>query len=139
MCVPCKQSSGNLPHTYLGSLMNQLRFTISATQFFFFNDPAPTEIYTLPLHAALPIYQVEWRDPETGYLRRQVFNRPDHPLEIVRVELPARQRVTLPAASYAHIRQAVWMQSGRLVIRSEEHTSELQSLRHLVCRLLLEK
>jgi transcriptional regulator with XRE-family HTH domain len=60
--------------------------------------------------------QVEWRDPETGYLRRQVFNRPDHPLEIVRVELPARQRVTLPAASYAHIRQAVWMQSGRLVI-----------------------
>jgi transcriptional regulator with XRE-family HTH domain len=60
--------------------------------------------------------QAEWRDPETGYLRRQVFNRPDHPLEIVRVELPPRQRVTLPASSYAHIRQAVWVQSGRLVI-----------------------
>jgi transcriptional regulator with XRE-family HTH domain len=57
-----------------------------------------------------------WRDPETGYLRTQVFNRPDHPLEIIRVELPARQRVTLPASSYAHIRQAVWVQAGALVI-----------------------
>jgi transcriptional regulator with XRE-family HTH domain len=60
--------------------------------------------------------QPEWRDPETGYLRRQVFSRPDHPIEIVRVELPARQQVTLPASSYAHIRQTVWVQSGRLVI-----------------------
>src|SRR3954447_14118762 len=46
--------------------------------------------------------QPVWRDPETGYLRRQVFSRPDHPLEIIRVALPARQRVTLPASSYAH-------------------------------------
>jgi transcriptional regulator with XRE-family HTH domain len=60
--------------------------------------------------------QPVWRDPETGYLRTQVFNRPDHPLEIIRVELPARQRVTLPASSYAHIRQAVWVQAGALVI-----------------------
>ena len=60
--------------------------------------------------------QPVWRDPETGYLRRQVFNRPDHPLEIIRVELPARQRVTLPASSYAHIRQVVWVQAGALVI-----------------------
>ena len=40
--------------------------------------------------------QPVWRDPETGYLRTQVFNRPDHPLEIIKVELPARRRVTLP-------------------------------------------
>ena len=60
--------------------------------------------------------QPVWRDPETGYLRRQVFNRPDHPLEIIRVELPARQRVTLPASSYAHIRQVVWVLAGTLVI-----------------------
>ncbi len=52
--------------------------------------------------AAQPV----WRDPETGYLRRQVFSRPDHPVELVRVELPAKQSVTLPASSYAHIRQA---------------------------------
>lgn len=60
--------------------------------------------------------QPVWRDPETGYLRRQVFNRPDHPLEIVKVELPAGKRVVLPASSYAHIRQAVWVQAGSLVI-----------------------
>jgi transcriptional regulator with XRE-family HTH domain len=57
-----------------------------------------------------------WRDPETGYLRKQVFSRPDNPVEIIRVEMPARQRVTLPASSYTHIRQALWVLSGSLVI-----------------------
>jgi transcriptional regulator with XRE-family HTH domain len=57
-----------------------------------------------------------WRDPETGYVRRQVFSRPDHPLEIVSIELPAGQRVALPASSYAHIRQIIWVQTGSLVI-----------------------
>ena len=60
--------------------------------------------------------QQVWRDPETGYLRRQVFNRPDHPVEIIKVEMPAKQRVTLPASSYAHIRQALWVLSGALVL-----------------------
>ena len=40
--------------------------------------------------------QPVWRDPETGYQRKQVFSRPDHPLEIVQVELPERKRVVLP-------------------------------------------
>jgi transcriptional regulator with XRE-family HTH domain len=62
------------------------------------------------------VEQPVWRDPETGYLRKQVFSRPDHPVEIVRVQLPPRQRVTLPASSYAHIRQLVWVQIGNLVI-----------------------
>src|SRR5690606_21660615 len=43
--------------------------------------------------------QAVWRDPETGYVRRQVFGRPDHPLEIVSVEMPAGQSVVLPASS----------------------------------------
>jgi transcriptional regulator with XRE-family HTH domain len=60
--------------------------------------------------------QPVWRDPETGYLRRQVFSRPDNPVEIIRVEMPAKQRVTLPASSYTHIRQALWVLSGSLVI-----------------------
>jgi transcriptional regulator with XRE-family HTH domain len=60
--------------------------------------------------------QPVWRDPETGYIRKQVFSRPDHPVEIIRVELPPRQRVTLPASSYAHIRQLVWVQTGNLII-----------------------
>ena len=60
--------------------------------------------------------QPVWRDPDTGYWRRQVFSRPDHPLEIAQVELPAGQKVVLPASSCAHIRQAVWVQAGELVI-----------------------
>lgn len=57
-----------------------------------------------------------WRDPATGYLRRQVFERSDHPVELVRVELPAGARVGLPASSYSRIRQVVWVLEGSLVI-----------------------
>ena len=57
-----------------------------------------------------------WRDPETGYVRRQVFSRPDHPLELARIELPPGQSVAFPASSYALIRQAVWVLSGTLVV-----------------------
>jgi transcriptional regulator with XRE-family HTH domain len=60
--------------------------------------------------------QPVWRDPKSSYLRKQVFSRADHPLEIIEVELPARQQVVLPASSYANIRQAVWVRSGNLVI-----------------------
>ena len=63
--------------------------------------------------------QPTWRDPETGYLRRQVFSRPDHPLEIVQVDLPAGARVAFPASSYAHIRQAVWVTAGALTIAED--------------------
>jgi transcriptional regulator with XRE-family HTH domain len=60
--------------------------------------------------------QPVWRDPDTGYRRRQIFSRPDHPVEIVQIELPGGQRVAFPASSYAHIRQVVWVQAGALVI-----------------------
>src|ERR1700751_3869978 len=53
--------------------------------------------------------QPAWRDPDTGYVRKQIFGRPDHPVELVWVELPARQQVTLHASSYAHIRKLVWV------------------------------
>lgn len=69
--------------------------------------------------------QAVWRDPETGYVRKQVFGRPDHPLEIVSVEMPAGQSVVLPASSYAHIRQAVWVLSGELVIEEGGERREL--------------
>jgi transcriptional regulator with XRE-family HTH domain len=71
--------------------------------------------------------QPTWRDPETGYLRKQVFSRPDHPLEIIQVELPAGKRVALPASSYARIRQAVWVESGRLVITEAGERHELRT------------
>src|SRR2546430_8757970 len=72
--------------------------------FFFFNDTATTEIYTLSLHDALPIWADRHaRDAEVRRLLLQAPRVGDHE------------------------------------IRSEEHTSELQSQSNLVCRLLLEK
>jgi transcriptional regulator with XRE-family HTH domain len=62
--------------------------------------------------------QPVWRDPESGYRRRQVFADPEHPLELVEVELPPGARVTLPAASYARIRQVVWVSAGTLTLSS---------------------
>src|SRR5205809_4734820 len=73
--------------------------------FFFFHDTAPTEIYTLSLHDALPIL----------------------------LHLGA----VLPNLSFAA--DAHYHHLADDIIRSEEHTSELQSRLHLVCRLLLEK
>src|SRR5256885_9630362 len=67
--------------------------------FFFFNDTATTEIYTLSLHDALPISR-RW---------------------------PPSSRPSRPSCTYPR------------TVRSEEHTSELQSPCNLVCRLLLEK
>ena len=71
--------------------------------------------------------QPVWRDPATGYRRRQVFSRPDHPLEIVEVELPAGERVVLPASSYAHIRQALWVRAGALVLIEGSDRHELSA------------
>src|SRR5258708_33201433 len=75
------------------------------SSFFFFNDTATTEIYTLSLHDALPICALR------GCLRGM------------------KSSLHTPTAS-----RSAWA-----VRRSEEHTSELQSPDHLVCRLLLEK
>jgi transcriptional regulator with XRE-family HTH domain len=60
--------------------------------------------------------QSVWRDPASGYLRRQIFERSDHPIELVRVELPPRACVGMPASSYARIRQVLWVLEGDLVI-----------------------
>jgi len=57
-----------------------------------------------------------WTDPETGYVRRQIFLHPDNPLELVTVTLPAGQSVFMPASSYLRIRQVVWVQDGTLTI-----------------------
>src|SRR2546425_7351867 len=75
--------------------------------FFFFNDTATTEIYTLSLHDALPISNLS----------------------------QLRQRI----AVLAKLEPLSAAETARYIERSEEHTSELQSLAYLVCRLLLEK
>src|SRR5690348_18216601 len=89
---------------------------------FFFNDTATTEIYTLSLHDALPIFT-------GGASLRHQRKRKGR----------SAQRES-PAASVDHqgwfrSRVRAWPSQPR----SEEHTSELQSPVHLVCRLLLEK
>src|SRR2546429_8677609 len=89
---------------------------------FFFNDTATTEIYTLSLHDALPISDASRRIRRiTAESRRS----------------GARSRARAGRALHRGNRHA----GSRLEIehRSEEHTSELQSRLHLVCRLLLEK
>src|SRR4051794_41258772 len=83
--------------------------------FFFFNDTAPTEIYTLSLHDALPI------SPPRA---------PAGPSSPPAWRIP--RSVTPPSARCSSC-------SSPRRSRSEEHTSELQSPVHLVCRLLLEK
>src|SRR2546429_1438893 len=83
--------------------------------FFFFNDTATTEIYTLSLHDALPILSLfapRWWSPRFGWQRSVRWGKGSLP-----ALGPRAQRTR----------------------RSEEHTSELQSRLHLVCRLLLEK
>src|SRR3712207_7653100 len=92
--------------------------------FFFFNDTATPEIYTLSLHDALPI-------------SRDVFAVPGAPRPVFR-----RRSVTPrvhPGAYGLPRRTADGRTRPRAVGRSEEHTSELQSRQYLVCRLLLEK
>src|SRR2546423_6308414 len=85
---------------------------------FFFNDTATTEIYTLSLHDALPIYDVV-----AATLGKNVL----------------WVRVRIFAIGGGIIGLAGSMHGFYYQYRSEEHTSELQSLAYLVCRLLLEK
>ncbi|HJR57452.1 MAG TPA: XRE family transcriptional regulator [Rhizomicrobium sp.] len=68
-----------------------------------------------------------WRDPATGYVRKQIFNRTDHPLELVQVEMPPGKSVSIPAAAYAHIRQLLWVQSGALTIIEGDETHVLKA------------
>src|SRR2546430_6280202 len=88
-----------------------VRYTEFAfSRFFFFNDTATTEIYTLSLHDALPILHVSSRSAGSS---------------------STTKIVSVPPTIFISL---CW--TGR---RSEEHTSELQSQSNLVCRLLLEK
>jgi transcriptional regulator with XRE-family HTH domain len=69
--------------------------------------------------------QPVWRDPKTSYLRRQVFLHAANPLELVEVELPARQEVGFPASAYQLIRQVVWVLGGRLTLMEGDVRHEL--------------
>ncbi len=59
--------------------------------------------------------QPVWVDPQSGYVRRHVSPRSELPVDLVRVELPSGAVVPMPAASYAFIRQLIWVLRGSLV------------------------
>src|SRR3712207_8069770 len=98
--------------------------------FFFFNDTATTEIYTLSLHDALPIYVLTDSlcafCPQGAGARVYTASSPLGPY-VYRNNINRRIRYPVTSVNDGD-RQ-----------RSEEHTSELQSRQYLVCRLLLEK
>jgi transcriptional regulator with XRE-family HTH domain len=58
--------------------------------------------------------QPVWRDPATGYVRRQVSASTKVPIELTEVDLPPGASVSLPASAYAFIAQVMWVLSGRL-------------------------
>src|SRR3712207_8698285 len=96
---------------------------LSVTVFFFFNDTATTEIYTLSLHDALPIYggrNVRVLGHGPAEARRQPPGQED-PRDVEQL-LPVGAKVSALEGEE----------------RSEEPTSELQSRQYLVCRLLFE-
>src|SRR2546430_13002605 len=96
--------------------------------FFFFNDTATTEIYTLSLHDALPIYHligVFWGDKPQDDARHSLN-------QAVGTLRPYMGEGGLDS-------DAAQVRLNPGAVRSEEHTSELQSQSNLVCRLLLEK
>src|SRR3712207_8014512 len=92
---------------------------------FFFNDTATTEIYTLSLHDALPISS---RSADCVFGEARLISSP--------------RQMFANTAPFLNLKSLDWlsqMLTPVTSVRSEEHTSELQSRQYLVCRLLLEK
>src|SRR2546430_11130147 len=107
--------------------------------FFFFNDTATTEIYTLSLHDALPIFSRQFAQRVQG---RSMVRRQDARLALQQAIILARLLVADLACPHQeveplHLRPRPGVRHR--LQRSEEHTSELQSQSNIVCRLLLEK
>src|SRR3712207_8874755 len=108
--------------------------------FFFFNDTATTEIYTLSLHDALPISEpgLPWVTPGSGEIMMW-------PVSVCHQVSTTGQRS--PPITFQYHSHAFGLIGSPTVpssrseerSRSEEHTSELQSRQYIVCRLLLEK
>src|SRR5205085_11829752 len=99
------------------------------------HETAPTDIYTLSLHDALPIYHLRVGIETAARNIERAVNK-----ALVNADVASREIVWtycgIAGADHPAHRQEI---VDSLNIRSEEHTSELQSQSNLVCRLLLEK
>lgn len=71
--------------------------------------------------------QPEWRDPQTGYLRRTLSPRTDGPLELIEVIFPPGARIDYPRSVYRFIRQQVWILEGALHVVQADALHELQA------------
>src|SRR3712207_8828843 len=100
--------------------------------FFFFNDTATTEIYTLSLHDALPISGHRGRTHTLSTRHDRRYHGGRRPRRLRSAPAATRPRTDGTGSGRADL-------TGHTASRSEEHTSELQSRQYLVCRLLLEK
>src|SRR5205814_10639444 len=101
-------------------------------------EPPPTVVYPLSLHDALPILLD--RLERGGYPRHHALPTATLGFAVGLFALAAAPALAVAIAAMAFSGAFwIWMYAATNTSRSEEHTSELQSLRHLVCRLLLEK
>src|SRR5438046_5490009 len=92
----------------------------------FFYDPPTSLLYTLSLHDALPIFRLEDDGDLVGLALEMAIEAVVRGVQLAVVEPAVERRLRFEGAVLP-------------LVRSEEHTSELQSLTNLVCRLLLEK
>src|SRR5690606_41082615 len=103
----------------IGVFVSRRRCRVS----FSLSGTPPSPIYSLSLHDALPILAVR-------YARLRAVEAADKRVALVFSAYPTK---------HARIGNAVGLDTPASAVRSEEHTSELQSRENLVCRLLLEK
>src|SRR6202162_6642364 len=107
---------------FLWHAHNSLTLYYVFSSFFFFNDTATTEIYTLSLHDALPILRLAFANCAKRIIREQFDDR-DKVID---------RKSTRLNSSHHDISYAVFC------LKTKKHTSDLQSPRYFVCRLLVQ-
>ncbi len=71
--------------------------------------------------------QPMWQDPETRYIRRQIFRAPSIPVEMAKIYLPAGASVTLPATAFEIMREVIYVLDGRLSITDAGASHDLET------------
>src|SRR5690554_7312637 len=102
---------------------------VTPSNFFFFTDTSTSDIYTLSLHDALPIWLLENTAALKGKMKERVIENTEQ-------AILSKKLATIIIDAPVDFNPTKLQKDP---MRSEEHTSELQSRPHLVCRLLLEK